>query len=71
MDNSVVKIKPKHTIRDPEAFQKGREALGGIILKGMKTTGGTDVDWLIEHKGGFIIIEFKELHDDIIIIPVG
>ena len=71
MDNNVVKIKPKHTIRDPEAFQKGREALGGIILKGMKTTGGTDVDWLIEHKGGFIIIEFKELHDDTIIIPVG
>ena len=44
MDNNVIKIKPKHTIRDPEAFQKGRKALGEIILKDMKTTGGTDVD---------------------------
>ena len=69
--NNDNKIKPKHTIRDSEAFQKGREALGGIILEGMKTTGGTDVDWLIEHRGGFIIFEFKEIHDDIIIIPLG
>jgi hypothetical protein len=71
MDNNSDEISPKHTIRDPEAFQKGREALGGIILKGMKITGGTDVDWLVEHNGGFIIIELKEIHDDIIVIPVG
>jgi hypothetical protein len=37
----------------------------------MKTTGGTDVDWLIEHNGGFIILELKEIHDDTIGIPVG
>ena len=64
-------IKPKHVIRDSKAFQKGREALGEIILNGMQTTGGTDVDWLIEHRGGFVILEFKEFHNDIIVIPVG
>ena len=37
----------------------------------MAITGGTDVDWLVERKGGFIILECKEFHDDIITIPVG
>jgi len=69
--NNYDAIKPKQTIRDPKAFQKGREALGGIILNGMQATGGTDVDWLIEHRGGFMIFEFKEFHDDVIVIPVG
>lgn len=70
MDNSD-EFKPKHTIRNSNAFQKGREKLGGLILKGMKTTGGTDVDWLVEHRGGFIIIESKEFHDDHISISLG
>jgi len=63
--------KPKHTIRDNEAFRKGREGLGGLILEGMKITGGTDIDYLIERKGAFIILEFKEFHDDSILIPQG
>ena len=25
----------------------------------MVASGGTDIDWLIEHKGSFIILEFK------------
>ena len=52
---------PKHTITNSEVFQKAREQLGHLILKNMDITGGTDVDWLIERKGGFIILESKEL----------
>ena len=37
----------------------------------MIASGGTDVDWLIEHKGGFIVLEFKGFHDDKINIPKG
>jgi len=66
-----VEFKPKHTIFDSEKFQKGREKLGGFIVEGMKTTGGTDVDWLIEHKGGFIILENKEFENDTIPIKLG
>ena len=62
---------PKHTITNSTAFQKGREQMGQLILKNMAITGGTDVDWLVERKGGFIILECKEFHDDIITIPVG
>jgi len=71
MEKSDSEIKPKHSIRDSNAFQRGREKLGGLILRGMKTTGGTDVDWLVEHRGGFIIMEFKEFHDNHISIPLG
>ena len=71
MSTDSEKFRPKHTISDSNAFQKGREQLGKIILQGMKTTGGTDVDWLIEHRGGFIILELKEFHDNVITIPVG
>ena len=62
---------PKHTISHSEAFHKGREQLGQLILKNMSITGGTDVDWLVERKGGFIILECKEFRDDIISIPLG
>ena len=34
----------------------------------MKTSGGTDIDWLIEHNGGFIILELKTFFDDRIVI---
>lgn len=37
----------------------------------MRTTGGTDVDWLIEHNGSFLIFEFKKFHDDKISIKLG
>jgi len=64
-------FKPKHTIFDSKQFQEDREKLGGFILDGMKTTGGTDIDWLIEHKGGFIIMENKSFRKDHVSIPVG
>jgi len=63
--------KPKYTIFDKESFEKGREMLGGIIVEGMKSTGGTDVDWLIEHRGGFVILEIKELHREQISVRLG
>ena len=62
---------PKHTITKSEVFQKGREQLGQLILKNMKITGGTDVDWLIERRGGFIILESKVFRDNQISIPLG
>jgi len=64
-------LKPKHTISDSFTFNKGRESLGNLILQDMKTTGGTDVDWLIEHRGGFIVLELKEFTGDHIGIPIG
>jgi len=66
-----MEFKPKHVIFDSKKFQEGREKLGGFILEGMKTTGGTDVDWLIERKGGFIILENKEFVNDSISIKLG
>lgn len=59
---------PKYKIGNPEEFKKSREVLGNIITKRMKTSGGTDIDWLIEHRGGFVILELKTFHDDRIII---
>lgn len=64
-------FRPKHTISDSVRFQKDREKLGGLILEGMKTTGGTDIDWIVEHNGGFIIMENKGFSNDHISIPVG
>jgi len=66
-----MEFKPKHTIFDSDKFQKGREKLGGFILEGMETTGGTDIDWLIERRGGFIILENKEFVNDSISITLG
>lgn len=62
---------PKHTIRNSSIFHKGREQLGNLILKKMSITGGTDVDWLIERKGGFIILESKEFSENILTISLG
>jgi len=59
---------PKHTIGNPQMFAKSREVLGNIISKRMKTSGGTDVDWLIEHYGGFIILELKIFSNNKILI---
>ncbi|MDE1726466.1 MAG: hypothetical protein KGH89_04295 [Thaumarchaeota archaeon] len=59
---------PKHKIANPALFAKTREVLGNIISKRMKTSGGTDIDWLIEHHGGFMIFELKIFHDDRMII---
>ena len=63
--------KPKYQIFDETEFSRGREVLGEIIVHGMLASGGTDIDWLIEHKGGFIILEFKGFHNDKINIPQG
>lgn len=54
----------KHSILDREKFEYGREVLGKIIVEGMRTTGGTDIDWVIEHRGSFIILELKKFSQD-------
>jgi len=65
------KFKPKHTISDTVQYLKDKTKLGGLIIEGMETTGGTDIDWLIEHHGGFIVLENKEFNHDFISIPLG
>ena len=61
--NQIVRKSPKakYQIFDEEEFTHGREVLGELIVHGMIASGGTDIDWLIEHNGGFIILEFKGL----------
>lgn len=59
---------PKHRISNHQLFAKSREVLGNLISKRMRTSGGTDIDWLIEHNGGFMIFELKIFHDDRILI---
>ena len=63
--------KAKYEIFDESEFTRGREVLGEIIVHGMIASGGTDIDWVIEHKGSFIILEFKGFHNDKINIPQG
>ena len=63
--------KAKYQIFDELEFTRGREVLGDLIVHGMIASGGTDIDWLIEHKGSFIILEFKGFHNDKINIPQG
>ena len=63
--------KAKYQIFDESEFTRGREVLGNLIVHGMIASGGTDIDWLIEHKGGFIILEFKGFHNDKINIAKG
>ncbi len=64
-------FKPKYTLRDKEKFADERERLGFLITKGMKVSGGTDIDWVIEHRGGFIIIENKTFSKNSIYLPIG
>ena len=63
--------KAKYQIFDESEFTRGREVLGDLIVHGMIASGGTDIDWLIEHKGSFIILEFKGFHNDKINIAQG
>ena len=63
--------KAKYQIFDEAEFTRGREVLGDLIVQGMIASGGTDIDWLIEHKGSFIILEFKGFHNDKINIAKG
>jgi hypothetical protein len=63
--------KAKYQIFDESEFTRGRDVLGGLIVHGMLASGGTDIDWLIEHKGSFIILEFKGFHNDKINIAKG
>ena len=63
--------KAKYAICDEIEFTKGREVLGDLIVHGMITSGGTDIDWMIEHNGCFVILEFKGFHDDKINLPKG
>ncbi len=63
--------KAKYQIFDETEFARGREVLGDLIVHGMIASGGTDIDWLVEHKGSFIILEFKGFHNDKINIAKG
>ncbi|MDH3501983.1 MAG: hypothetical protein OEL69_05710 [Nitrosopumilus sp.] len=63
--------KAKYQVFDEFEFTRGREVLGNLIVHGMIASGGTDIDWLIEHNGGFVILEFKGFHNDKINIPKG
>ncbi len=63
--------KAKYKIFDESEFTRGREVLGDLIVHGMISSGGTDIDWLIEHKGSFVILEFKGFHNDKINIAKG
>jgi len=63
--------KAKYQIFDELEFSRGREVLGNLIVHGMIASGGTDIDWLIEHKGNFVILEFKGFHNDKINIAKG
>ena len=63
--------KAKYQIFDESEFTRGREVLGDLIVHGVIASGGTDIDWLIEHGGGFIILEFKGFHNDKINIAKG
>jgi hypothetical protein len=70
---SIIRKSPKakYKIFDDIEFARGREVLGDLIVHGMIASGGTDIDWLIEHNGGFIILEFKGFHNDKINIAKG
>jgi hypothetical protein len=59
---------PKYNLKYPELFLKDRRNLGNIIINRMKTTGGTDIDWLIEHNGHFMIFELKHMNDGVMTI---
>lgn len=71
--NEIARTSPKakYQIYDEQEFARGREVLGNLIVHGMVSSGGTDIDWLIEHNGGFIILEFKGFHNDKINIAIG
>ncbi len=71
--NQIIRKSPKakYQIFDELEFTRGREVLGDLIVHGMMASGGTDIDWLIEHKGGFVILEFKGFHNDKINIAKG
>ena len=64
-------FKPKYTLRDKEKFADERERLGFLITEDMTVSGGTDIDWVIEHRGGFIIIENKTFSKNWINVPIG
>lgn len=63
--------KPKHTLFDKKKFAEERAKLGGLAQEGMKTSGGTDIDWVVEHRGGFIVMENKTFSNDWISLPLG
>jgi len=71
--NKIMRKSPaaKYQIYDEVEFTRGREVLGNLIVRGMIASGGTDIDWLIERNGGFIILEFKGFHNDKIKIAMG
>ena len=47
---SLSNYRPQHTIFDKEKFAYERAKLGGLAQEGMNATGGTNIDWVIEHR---------------------
>ena len=64
-------FKPKHSLQNKEKFADERAKLGELIVNGMETSGGTDIDWVVEHRGGFIVMENKTFSNDWINLPLG
>ena len=52
-------VEPKKPIRDFDTYVKDKLIHGNLVSEVMSTTGGTDVDWLIEHDWGFMLFETK------------
>lgn len=55
----MLDYKPKHTIFDQKKFSEERSKLGGLAQVVMNTTGGTDIDWVIEHRGEGVLLLWK------------
>jgi len=56
--------KIRYQIFDESKFTRGKEVLGDLIVHRMLASGGIDIDWFIEHKGGFVILKFEGFHND-------
>jgi len=62
---------PKHTISKIDTFNEDREKISSFITKDMQIAGGTDIDWVIERKNGFIVLETKTIFEKQISIKKG
>jgi len=66
-----VESQPKHTISNIDRFNEDREKISSFITQDMQIVGGTDVDWVIERKNGFIVLETKTIFENHISIKKG
>lgn len=47
--------KAKYQIFDELGFARGRQVLGNLIVHGMASSGGADIDWAIEGAMGDLL----------------